>query len=218
MSGFVLGVVASFIAWLVVAALLRPRLSWEPTLRAIGSNDAPWFYVYLRNRRPWHAFDINVEARLRVRGLYKDRPARWATFDLPLDDPHIPVIRGTLRSHRTNVSRLRTIFTGGARQGFRVLCHPSALPDRLRHELSDDSCSLTDLLALGQEAELYFVVTATDGFSGTRGVSVSNHFQRSDLMAVLTASARSEPHLRGEEPVGISSNHLQRAGQVSRSD
>lgn len=206
MIGFALGVVASLLAWLIVAALLRPRLTWESDLRAISHSGAPWFYVYLRNRRPWQAFDVKVEARLRVRGLYEDHPERWATFDLPLDDPHIPVLRGTLTSQRANASRLRIIFTGGTRQGFRVLSHPSELPDRLRCELPESGrpCSLIDLLSLTEQSEIYFVATATDGFSGTRGVFISTRFCREHLESVITAT--DQPLLHTQEPSGISAD------------
>jgi hypothetical protein len=183
MVTFALGVAASFAAWLVVAAVLRPRLDWQHDLRAFAGGDTPWYYAYLRNRRPWKAVDVNVFVRLRVRGLYEGHEDRWATFDLPVDDPHVPVLPGTLQSGRANTSRLTTVLHGGARQGFRVLTYRVELPERLRRMLPAPvlDLELAELLSLGSSAELYFVAIAADGLSGTRGAFTSRRYTKADL-------------------------------------
>jgi hypothetical protein len=193
---FILGVTASFAAWLIVAAALRPRLDWQDDLSPFGGGDTPWFYAGLRNRRPWTAVDVHVFVRLRVRGLYKGYPRLWATFDLPLDDPYIPVLPGTLRSKRAKASRLKTIVTGGARQRFRVLTYRVELPERLRRMLPAPTADLdlAQVLTLGTQAELYFIAIASDGLSGTRGAFISRRFTKDDLPEdAPSASTLEEP-------------------------
>jgi hypothetical protein len=182
---FSLGVLAGLIAWLIVVAILRPHLTFEDKLRTFdsGTPDGEWQYVSLRNRQPWSAIDVAVSARLRVRGLYSASTDRWATFELPLDDEHVPYLPGTLRSNRKNASRIKTIVTGATRQSFRV--YLPAIPERLRAfiapDIAPEQLTIHDLLNLGAAAEIYFVAFATDGFSGTRAVFKSPAFRIADL-------------------------------------
>ena len=158
---FVLGVAASFIAWLVVVLLLRPKLSWDPGLRRFQAGSEVWYYADLRNRRMRKVIGVTVTARLRVKGLYDGHSDRWATFDVPLDDAHVPLLKGTWKSSRSNMTRFGIIRNGSARQGFRLMA--SELTTSLRARIpglssfvfSSGTDDLGQLLALGERAELY---------------------------------------------------------------
>jgi hypothetical protein len=183
MNDFLLGLLTALIGWFLVAVALRPRLSWQPELRRFdASDDAVWHYAYIRNRMPWQAVDVNVMGRLRVKGAYDRHPERWATFDLVVDDPVVPILRGTIKSRITGANRLRIILTGSARQGFRILM--DELPPRLQELLRNSEDARPDLerlLSLGHQSQLYFVAFATDGISGTRSAYESKRYTLASL-------------------------------------
>ena len=181
-SSFLLGIAVSFVGWLMAAMVLRPRLT-QPTLcRDLGDGH----YLELRNRQLWQAVDICVMARLRVQGVQESRSRRWQTFNLPIDDPLVPILRGTLTSKREDTSRFRTILEGGARQRFEVAM--DYLPDDIQQKLhssraheSGGRSHLESLLTLGTRSELYFVVFVSDGLSGTRTCFESLHYTREGI-------------------------------------
>lgn len=182
------GVASSFVAWLIVVVLLRPRLTWERNpMRQSTYDGQVWNHAYLRNRRPWRAMDVHVVCRLRVKGLYQNYPQKWATYELPLDDDYVPVLPGTLSSRRRNAGRVKTVFTGGARQGFRISVDqlPQRLLDDVGHRTAErlrtGSTTCYDLVQLGQYAELSFIAMATDGFSGTRMAFPSPQWNRMSI-------------------------------------
>lgn len=185
MNDFVLGLLTALVGWFLVTVALRPRLTWQADLRRFQADPQRlWHYAYIRNRMPWKAVDVYVLGRLRVQGTYSHHPGRWATFDLAVDDPIVPILKGTLRSTRTGISRATVLRTGSARQGFRILMEE--LPDRLTEllpETNEYQSDLERLLSLGNKSELYFVAFVTDGISGTRTAYESRHYTLSSLPA-----------------------------------
>lgn len=207
MENLFVGIGASFVAWLIVVVILRPRITWlRYPVRWEAYNGRVWDYAYLRNRQLWRAVDIRVVCRLRVKGLYPDYPDRWATYELELDDDYIPVLFGTLRSVRKNVGRWETIRTGGVRQGFRV--RTDRLPQRLLDDIGpDEARKLTEvrnvyyeLVRLGSYAEMYFVALASDGFSGTRSAFESPRWTSRDMGPTADPTVPADNVAREETP------------------
>jgi hypothetical protein len=170
---FALGVVASLVAWAVIAWSLVPRLQVSrPNRYPDPSHPVGQRYrIKLRNTSWfWAVGDLRVDARLVIVGLDANQPRNRTSLVLPvaegeafpaLESAGLPWRRAPhVDAERTFTFRIAEMRGGGLRR----------LPKSVRERLGDRS--LDDLLEALQQVghECYFrlAVSATHGLSGVR--------------------------------------------------
>lgn len=174
MLGIPIGVMCSFLAWLIVTQGIRPTLRFEKLIDQVTDpRSAPLFSVGFINSGRRDAVDVVTHARLRLRGLVPGRPERWLVMEVPTNNRSIPVARPRRR--------------GGVRHVLVLL--PSAiapadrarLPEQLSVSLDEGSISLLDLMRQASASELTLSAVCSDRFSGARHVFQSRAFRCEDL-------------------------------------
>lgn len=186
--GFVLGILGSVVAWILVTMLMRPALAVDGAIYVYedGVTMSPVAYVGRGIQHPGflglrgrEVYGVNVDVHLHVRGLDSNRG--WQITRIPV--------------------RNREFFRD--QLGFRMRFHlidaegRHAFPAPVQDAIDRSTVRLEDLLELGQEAFIRVTITGQHPFSG--GMS----FATADLTA---------RHLRYEEfPPGSIGRHAPNA-------
>jgi hypothetical protein len=153
--GVVVGVASSFVAWLLVQALIRPNLEISGEIsRLPAPSDYGAVYLYrimIRNRRWRRCLDVDYNCAFRMTGVHQDRETNTSVYVVPLDE-----ITSTGLDRRAN--RIVWVRIHEAEQLV------TRLPAALQKKVLDGTIRLEELLRL-PGASLRFSVRCTDGFS-----------------------------------------------------
>jgi len=171
--GFILGIVASLIAWAAIAWSLVPRLQ----ISKLNRHPDPSYAVGLRYRIKvrnaswyWAIGDLRVDARLVIKGLDINHPNNRTSLVLPVADGAVfPALdsagpplkrRPHFDAERTFTFRVGELRGGGIKR----------LPIDINSQLS--AISLDELVRIlqksGFDCYLRVAISATHGFSGVR--------------------------------------------------
>ena len=161
--GIPIGIFTSIAAWYVLFHVISPHVEFLPSVFKSHTSENPsgWKYrVKLRNTGNRAIVDMEIVAKVRIRGLSHQRPNFWRAVYVPIDDSRIPKVP----SHRGTSKRFVIILH---------LCEindsaRSALPLELQSKCENGELCLEDLLSLGSEAILQVFAFAYDSFSGAR--------------------------------------------------
>jgi hypothetical protein len=155
-AGFVLGILGSYLTWLVIGVRYVPRFeisqiakTLEPRL-AVGVS----YRIKLLNQRHRPINDLSLVCRLYIRGLNTDpyRVPNRTSFHIPVGDQFTFPF---LDARESRIYTLRvTQLSGG-----RVV----RLPEEVRRRIVAETVSLEELLALGNGAYLRLAVAGADG-------------------------------------------------------
>jgi hypothetical protein len=157
--GAIIGVIASLVAWWIIARALIPKLLFSPGISKIPETRANrcWRYrIKLVNARRWFLtrqplIDVKVVATISIQGLDHDAPKNWINYNIPLaNGGTIPLLASNsvvhLRTHELNLP-----------------AHPL-----LRAQLVDkdpNALDLERLFMLGTARKLRFIVTASNAYT-----------------------------------------------------
>lgn len=176
-AGFVLGILASIIAWYVLQHHVVPALEFFPKIYKARTDENPSGYKYrikFQNAGRREILDFELFAKLRIRGLSPNHPGVWRAIYIPVDDPRIPRIA----SHRGTAKRLAVQLLVSDVSAHVV----SALPEELQEVHKKGQLSLEQLMGLGCEVTLEMIGFGYDAFSGARKVVQSMIYGLTDII------------------------------------
>lgn len=155
--GVAIGVVGSFVAWLISFRLIAPSIAISPEISRLappaGYGSQHLYRVKVRNRRRWRrAIDLEFSCAFVLSGIYEGRPDNLGSFPVPLDELASP--RLLPRSNRIAWIRLHEALELQER-----------LPPALQALFDNGSIRLEELLSL-PSAQIRFFVRCNDSFSG----------------------------------------------------
>jgi hypothetical protein len=199
--GFVLGILGSLIAWIVAIGLLTPALKIRDSIELIRSSDQHIKYRFaVRNQRIFrNAQDVTIKARCsyRTQRAIAGRPRIRQTFEVPVDDGWVPLIRSQWYWHKHR-QKGRTGREFWAQ--YPVLL-PDQIPGRILQELPKDENGQADLRALlGAEyyGRINLIVIAYDSWSGTKKLFIKR-FRQEAISELEEADAASRLKASGSD-------------------
>ena len=94
--GFIFGTIASMLAWYILFHQIVPKIDFFPNIYKQATNENPSGFRYLvrlRNTGRRDIIDVELFAKLRIKGIYKERRNAWKAIYIPIDDERIPKIK-----------------------------------------------------------------------------------------------------------------------------
>lgn len=175
--GIPIGIATSLAAWYILFHIIAPRVEFLPSVFKAPAPETPsgWKYlVKFRNNGARDALDLELFAKVRIRGFATQRANSWRAIYVSIDDPRIPKVP----SHR------------GTARRFVVVADPCAIPDsaktglppELQSQCEDGTLGLEDLLNLGSQATFQVFAFAYDAFSGARKLFESPAYTIDDIV------------------------------------
>lgn len=159
-GGFFLGLLASYLVWIVVARVHLPRIQVSKISKqsASTSGENHQYRVKVRNMRRHRLIsDLSTSCRLVIQGLNPERPSNFTSLRLPVADEHpFPVLEP--RSGRIYTLRISELGGGGVMR----------LPPEAKRSLSSGGVELEDLLRLGSSAFLRLAISGAHELGGLR--------------------------------------------------
>ena len=119
---FIAGIMASFIAWLLVAQIIRPHIELSDKIEKEKTyvENRPYIYrVKVKNKNWfWKVFDVNVYGKVKIRGLNKERPDDVKSFLLRVGNGITPYIN-PYRGNSDNIKGLviKVPYSGKSQKG-----------------------------------------------------------------------------------------------------
>jgi len=182
--GFVLGIATNLLSWWILSHVVVPQISFSPQISKTCAHKTPCdqsgykYRVKLENSGRRAAIDVEIAARLRVKGMGAFAKTNWLIVNIPLSThgnsyriPRILPVKESLARRHT----LRLLINEA--EEFRSPTYPEAI----RKKAEERTLLLEDLLTLGSAATLQIVVFAYDEFSGARKLFVSKEYTCSDI-------------------------------------
>ena len=174
--GFVLGIIASILAWYILFHKIIPKVDFFEKIYKDRTDENPSGYRYLirfQNNGHRDIIDIELFAKLRIKGIYEHRRNAWKAIYIPIDDNRIPKINSQKRNHkRIAIQICPTEINHIAKR---------SIPDELKRKLDDETILLEELMEIGEKSELQIFGFGYDSFSGSRKVFESKKFVRDDI-------------------------------------
>lgn len=170
---FLLGVAASALFWWVQNHYVVPRVVFSDGISKQRTDDSPSgvrYRIKLVNNGKRRAIDLEVIARLRIKGLRPEFPGNWEVIDLAMYVDRQPFVSPS----RNFVAR----FYPEGTEKFASSLFPQAIIDKKRQRL----LTLEDVMQLGNNADLMLVVFCYDEFSGARKMFHTRRFTREDIV------------------------------------
>lgn len=133
-----------------------------------------WRYrVKMENAGSRDVVDLELFARLRIKGLKPDFPKNWEVLYPQLAYGRVPKFEATRRSKRRLAVRIRVCDV----DEFSHNILPSAIREKLRRGIA----TLEDIMSLGSDSTLQVFAFGYDAFSGTRKVFESPLYHVQDI-------------------------------------
>jgi hypothetical protein len=162
-TAFMTGFAASYLLWYYLNKIKVPVIEFKPSIfkSPTAENLCGWKYrAKFRNEGGRAALDLEIVAKLRIRGLYPSRPERWHAIYVPIEDPRIPKVDSNRKTRKVlSVLLLPNDISESAR---------SILPENLQEKCNLGTLCLEDLLSSGSESKLQIFAFGYDEFSGAR--------------------------------------------------
>jgi hypothetical protein len=172
-AGFGAGIVASYVVWLLIARFHLPRIDISDICRDHRSLEPLRYRYRIKIRNPSRrrsVGDLNLAARLVIRGLHRSRPDAYTAFRLRLADTHpFPVLEpGEGRIYTFKPIELEA--DGSA-----------TLPAHVRTGLETGDISLEELMGIGTDAFIRFAVSGSHEIGGLYRTSI-RRFTTQDIV------------------------------------
>jgi hypothetical protein len=175
--GFLLGTIASMLAWYILFHKIVPKIEFFPNIYREKTAENPSGYRYLfrlKNIGKRDIIDVELIAKLRIRGIYEHKKYSWKAIYIPLDDNRIPKIKSQKRNHkRIAVQICPTEIKDIAKR---------SIPDEFKLKLEQETLLLEDLFKLGDESEFQIFGFGYDSLSGSRKEFESKVFNMKDII------------------------------------
>ena len=168
-GGFVLGLIASYLVWLLTARTYIPKVVVSQISRTVEGTRVR-YRIAVRNFGSSSISDITVACRVVIQGLNHDKPHNWTSFHVPVaDDRPFPVIDAhELRIYGMGVADLG----GGGLQ---------RLPETIAVRIASRQITLEELLGLGSAAFIRFAFSGSHEVGGLRR-TVSPRYGLADIV------------------------------------
>ncbi len=183
--GVAAGIATNFLVWWVLFHWLDPNIQFSPQLSGVPRartelDQSEYRYrVKLENSGRRRAIDIEIMARLRVKGLRT--PEIWNILYVPLRSngevshriPFMdPAKAGVVANRKIVFLHLNSSET---------LPHWSIFPEEIREKAESRELLLEEILSIGSKGDLQFYAYAYDNFSGSRKLFVSKRYTVDDV-------------------------------------
>lgn len=173
--GFLIGVTSSFLVWYYLFRVLVPRIVFSEKISKIKREDPPPKYNYrikFQNRGKRAIIDVDIKIKLRIKGLFKNRPSTWKEVSIPTSIEENPIIKPQK--------------IGGQIVNFGIMdCDfftSNLVEEEVRENFLKRTLSLEDILSLGSGTELHVIIGGYDEFSGARKIFVSKLYRKDDIV------------------------------------
>jgi hypothetical protein len=96
LSGYIIGVLTSITAWYVLYHRIVPSLEFFPEIYKSKTDENQSGYKYrvrFRNNGSREIIDLELFAKLRIKGLSPSSPTTWRAIYIPIDDSRIPRLK-----------------------------------------------------------------------------------------------------------------------------
>ena len=143
-SGFFVGVLTSILTWYVLSHWIVPSLEFFPHVYRSKTRENPSgckYRVRFKNTGRRRILDLELFAKLRIRGLSTAGSTTWRAIYIPIDDARLPIVqsqRGT--NKRIAVQLCVTEIDEVSRPAF---------PPEIQEKFQDRTVRLEDLMDLG---------------------------------------------------------------------
>jgi len=153
-----------------------PNIQFSNTISKTQTDDHKSGYRYrfkFENSGRRSIVDLEIIAKLRIKGLKSSYPNNWQVIYIPLEYDRIPQL------HPVKKEKLREAiqFSYDKTNEFSNTIYP----DYIRQKVKDNTLSLEDILSLGTDRTLQVFVFGYDEFSGTRRVFQSKLYKKNDI-------------------------------------
>ena len=169
---FIAGIVASFIAWLLVAQMIRPHIELSDKIEKGKTyvEGAPYIYRIKVKNKNWFfkVFDVNVYGKVKIGGLNPQKLNDVKSFLLNVGNgvtPYIDPYRGN--PDHVKALAVKVPCSGKAKKGQlkRLYCR--------YHKAAPDYLGLAEVFDISEELDIEVEISliCTHIFSGARSIT-----------------------------------------------
>lgn len=178
--GLLTGILTALIAWWILFHCIIPRIHFSSSISKTPTQDDKSGYRYrfkLENAGRRSIIDVELMARLRIKGLLADYPNNWEVINIPLG----------ANGRRYKIPRILPIRRRRVRYIMRLYVNrvdefrEPIYPEHIRRKAEKQSLLLEDILSLGSQATLQIHAFGYDEFSGARKLFISKFYTIHDI-------------------------------------
>lgn len=179
---FVAGIIASFIAWLLVAQIIRPHIELSEKIEKGKTyvEEKPSIYrVKVKNKNwYWKVFDVNVFGKVKIRGLDKERPEDIKSFYLKVGCGTTPYIS----PYRGNTDNIKSLVIRVPKSGKTEKGQLKTLYCRYHKVKNVDNFGLSEIFDISDELDIEIEISliCTHIFSGARSITTRT-YRKTDI-------------------------------------
>ena len=174
--GIPIGVLGSLLAWWILFHRIVSNIQFSPHISKTRTNDTRSGYRYrvkFENAGRRSILDVEIFAKLRIKGLRDGYPTNWETIYIPIRVDRRPLIKPS------RTTRLREIvrFYVNDIEAEKLV----NFSECVRRRRAEGCLLLEDLLGVGTQSELQIITFGYDEFSGSRKVFPSKKYLLDDI-------------------------------------
>lgn len=176
LSGCLIGLLTSITVWYVLYHRIIPSMEFFPEIYKSQTDENESGYKYrvrFQNNGSREILDLELFAKLRIKGLSKSNPLTWRAIYIPIDDPRIP----RLRSQKGTDKRFAVQLLVSEISDLSRRCLPSPLQEKCQNQ----ELILEDLMHLGTQSTLEIIGFGYDAFSSARKIFESKTYSIQDI-------------------------------------
>jgi hypothetical protein len=171
---FILGLITSFLAWLIVARVIRPKIVLSEMILFVPSiyvGTEAVSKIKIENQSRFDAFELNLKGRMFLYGLVKGYPEMPTLFVITIGNGSHPYLPNRYKGEKEK--------TGG--RSFRLHMNKTARKN-LAHYVTDlkpgQEPTIWDFLKLDTRNYIEVSVFCSHSFSASRGIRTQKYFSR----------------------------------------
>ena len=190
--GGVIGLVASFVTWLITFKSMVPKIKFAEKISKQQTADNPSGFMYeirFQNVGRRDIVDISIYGLARVKGLDKNDKELRHVIKLSVGvNNHIEIAacRKTKKIILCKNKKKVEENLGITQDSIRVFDSDqlpnSIFGDDINNKVKEKILILEDILSIGKEAELQFIILGTDRYSGARKYIESPKYKIDDIV------------------------------------
>ena len=176
LAGIPIGIICSLISWWMLFHVVSPKLEFAPKINKYKSSisNEIRYRIKFANIGKRNMIDVEILGRMRIKGLYKQRPNIVEVVDIQLAKENIPILR-PISKIKTSGTMIRIKISDT-----KFFSSPD-MPELIKNKLRTNQLTLEDTLEMGTSATLQFVIMGYDEYSGSRKLFESQVFDKSDI-------------------------------------
>jgi hypothetical protein len=170
--GFVIGVLASIIAWIITTKLIVPKVEFSKNIAKTRQrqSEVPIYKFCMRNKGKRMIIDIDIYFRVRIQGINEEQPTIWRVFTIPLNvignkciylKPTSKKFYGSEFTIKINECEEFTHFY---------------YPEDIKNKYMKGELTLEDIFNIGKDAYAEIIIFGYDNLSGARKCFISHKY------------------------------------------